>query len=119
MSFCNTRPVGRRLPASVESSPTGSSSTRCRIATCPCSRRQKERATMFPGIDGFHWTVGHVIFLSLFFAVVATILATLVFAVLRTKRDFRTDQAIELCWKSDFAELPESDRRCRHELAGR
>ena len=26
---------------------------------------------MFPGIDGFHWTVGHVIFLSLFFAVVA------------------------------------------------
>jgi len=68
---------------------------------------------MFPGIDGFHWTVGHVIFLSLFFAVVATILATLVFAVLRTKRDFRTDQAIELCWKSDFAELPECDRRCR------
>jgi len=74
---------------------------------------------MFPGIDGFHWTVGHVIFLSLFFAVVATILATLVFAVLRTKRDFRTNRAIELCWKSDFAELPESDRRCRHELAGR
>ena len=74
---------------------------------------------MFPGIDGFHWTVGHVIFLSLFFAVVATILATLVFAVLRTKRDFHTNRAIELCWKSDFAELPESDRRCRHELAGR
>ena len=74
---------------------------------------------MFPGIDGFHWTVGHVIFLSLFFAVVATILATLVFAGLRTKRDFRTDRAIELCWKSDFAELPESERRCRHELAGR
>jgi hypothetical protein len=24
-----------------------------------------------------------------------------------------------LCWKSNFAELPESDRRCRHELAGR
>ena len=74
---------------------------------------------MFPGIDGFHWTVGHVIFLSLFFAVVATILATLVFAGLRTKRDFRTNRAIELCWKSDFAELPESERRCRHELAGR
>jgi len=30
-----------------------------------------------------------------------------------------TNQAIELCWKSEFAELPESDRRCRHELAGR
>ena len=29
---------------------------------------------MFPGIDGFHWTAGHIIFLSLFFAVVMTIL---------------------------------------------
>ena len=70
---------------------------------------------MFPGIDGFHLTVTHVVFLTLFFAIVVTILATLVFAVLRTKRDFRTNRAIELCWKSDFAELPESDRRCRHD----
>ena len=29
---------------------------------------------MFPGIDGFHWTVGHVLFLMLFFAVALTIL---------------------------------------------
>ena len=46
---------------------------------------------MLPGIDGFHWTVTHVVFLTLFFAIVVTILATLVFAVLRTKRDFRTN----------------------------
>jgi hypothetical protein len=31
---------------------------------------------MFPGIDGFHWTVGHVLFLSLFFAVALTIATT-------------------------------------------
>ena len=37
---------------------------------------QKERDAMFPGIDGFHWTVGHIVFLSLFFAVVLTIVAT-------------------------------------------
>src|ERR1700739_3702258 len=74
---------------------------------------------MFPGIDGFHWTVGHVIFLFLFFAVVLTIVATVVSAAWRTAHDFRTKQAVELCWKSDFAELPEKDRRCRHELAGR
>jgi glycine cleavage system H lipoate-binding protein len=74
---------------------------------------------MFPGIDGFHWTVGHVIFLSLFFAVVVTILVTVVSAILRTTHDFRTNQAINLCWKSDFADLPKSDRRCRHELSGR
>ncbi len=74
---------------------------------------------MFPGIDGFHWTFGHILFLSLFFAVVVTILATVTSAVWRTTRDVRSHRALELCWKSDFAELPVSDRRCRHEFAGR
>jgi hypothetical protein len=74
---------------------------------------------MFPGIDGFHWTVDHVLFLSLFFAVALTILTTVLSAASRTLRDFRTHRATELCWKSDFADLPKSDRRCRHELAGR
>ncbi len=74
---------------------------------------------MFPGIDGFHWTVGHIVFLGLFFAVVLTIATTVVSAVWRTVRDFRAHRAMELCWKSDFSELPASDRRCRHELAGR
>jgi Glycine cleavage H-protein len=74
---------------------------------------------MFPGIDGFHWTVGHVVFLALFFTIVLTIIATVASAAWRTAHDFRTNQAIDLCWKSNFSELPESDRRCRHELAGR
>ena len=70
---------------------------------------------MFPGIDGFHWTIGHVVFLFLFFAVVLTIFATVVSAAWRTVCDFRNNQAIELCWELSFAELPESERRCRHE----
>jgi Glycine cleavage H-protein len=74
---------------------------------------------MFPGIDGFHWTVGHVVFLSLFFAVALTILATVGSAAWRTAKDFRDRKVTDLCWKADFAELPEADRRCRHELAGR
>ena len=74
---------------------------------------------MFPGIDGFHWTAAHVVFLSLFFAVVVTILSAVASAAWRTARDVRSSRATELCWKSDFAELPESGRRCRHELAGR
>jgi len=74
---------------------------------------------MFPGIDGFHWAFGHILFLSLFFAVVVTILATVLSALWHTARDFRTHRAIAFCWKSDFSELPVSDRRCRHELAGR
>ena len=37
---------------------------------------------MFPGIDGFHWTAAHLVFLSIFFAVVVTIVATVVSAAL-------------------------------------
>lgn len=74
---------------------------------------------MFPGIDGFHWTFGHILFLSLFFAVALTILLTVASALRRTARDFRTHRAIDLCWHADFAELPEAERHCRHELAGR
>jgi hypothetical protein len=74
---------------------------------------------MFPGVDGFQWTIGHVLFLSLFFAVTLTILATVASAALRTFRAFRSHRAIDSWWHSQFEELPESDRRCRHELAGR
>jgi len=74
---------------------------------------------MFPGIDGFHWTLGHVLFLSLFFAVALTILITVASAAWRTSRDFHSDRAIDLWWRSQFAELPVSDRCFRHELAGR
>jgi hypothetical protein len=74
---------------------------------------------MFPGIDGFHWTVGHVLFLGSFFAVAITIAATVVRAAWRTICDFRTHRAADLCWHADFTELPIAERRCRHELAGR
>lgn len=74
---------------------------------------------MFPGIDGFHWTFGHVLFLMLFFAVVLTIGAAVSSAAWRTVRDFRCHRAVPQWWRSQFDELPVSDRRCRHELAGR
>jgi hypothetical protein len=74
---------------------------------------------MFPGIDGFHWSFGHVLFLSLFFAVVLTILVTVASSAWRATQDFRNHRAIDLWWRSQFAELPLADRRCRHELAGR
>lgn len=74
---------------------------------------------MFPGVDGFHWTVGHVIFISLFIAVGLTVAATVLRALLHTAHEFRHHRAFDVCWKSDFEELPVEDRRCRHELAGR
>jgi glycine cleavage system H protein len=74
---------------------------------------------MFPWIDGFHWTADHIIFLTLFVAVVLTVLATFVSAVWHTATDFRTNRAAEICWRLNFTELPEAERRCRHQLAGR
>jgi glycine cleavage system H protein len=74
---------------------------------------------MFPWIDGFQWSAGHIIFLSLFFAVVLTILVTFASALWRTASDFRTHRATEMCWRVNFAELPDAERRCRHQLAGR
>jgi len=74
---------------------------------------------MFPGIDGFHFTFGHILFLSLFFVVVLTIFLTVALAVRRTVTDFRTHHATDFCWHEYFSEMPASQRRCRHELAGR
>jgi len=74
---------------------------------------------MLPGIDGFHWTPGHIIFLCLFFAVAITIFTTVAIAAARTARDFKTHRAVDLCCHADFDQLPVSDRRCRHEMAGR
>ncbi len=74
---------------------------------------------MFPGFDGFHWTFGHILFLSIFFSVLLTLATTVLIAIRRTARDLKTGEASEICWHADFAELPESERRCRHELAGR
>jgi glycine cleavage system H protein len=74
---------------------------------------------MFPGVDGFHWTFGHVLFLVLFFAVALTILATTVRAAIQSARDLTGNSAPAICWKLEFEDLPESERSCRHELAGR
>lgn len=74
---------------------------------------------MFPWVDGFHWTVGHIVFLSIFFGVVLTILTTVLRAALHTLSDFRAHRVNELCWRASAAELPESERHCRHEFAGR
>jgi glycine cleavage system H lipoate-binding protein len=74
---------------------------------------------MFPWVDGFHWSPGHIIFLSVFFAVLLTIVSTFAAAAWRTVSDFRAHRAIEMCWRMNFAELPGAERRCRHELAGR
>jgi len=74
---------------------------------------------MFPWVDGFHWTPVHIIFLTLFFAAVTTILSTLALGIWRTAQDFRANRITKTYWRGIFADLPEAERRCRHEFAGR
>jgi len=74
---------------------------------------------MFPGVDGFHWTFAHVVFLAIFFLVGLTIVATTVIAVWRAHQDVKSRRVEQLRWLSEFQELPLAERTCRHELAGR
>ena len=73
---------------------------------------------MFPGIYDFRWDAGHVIFLGTFYTVLTVVAATIVLAARGAIRDFRAQRAESLRWHADFDDLPESARRCRHELTG-
>ncbi len=73
---------------------------------------------MFPGIYGFSWSTGYLIFLSVFYTVVLVILTTLSIALWRAWRAFKKDQYETLLWEADFEDLPQSARCCRHELTG-
>ena len=73
---------------------------------------------MFPGVDGFHWSLTHIVFLTLFGLVLSTVLTTVGLALWRTRRAFHTNQAEALCWEADFEDLPASARACRHALTG-
>lgn len=73
---------------------------------------------MFPGIYGFTWSTGYLIFLGIFYSVVVVIVSTVVLALRRAFKDFRERKYEALLWKADFEDLPESMRNCRHELTG-
>ena len=74
---------------------------------------------MFPWVDGFHWTVMHVVFLTIFGLVLLTVLTTFAWSLFRTASDLCSHRATQLCWRDNFAQLPEAERHCRHELSGR
>jgi glycine cleavage system H lipoate-binding protein len=74
---------------------------------------------MFPGVYGFEWNAGYLIFLGVFFAVVLVVFATVALALWRAWRDARERRVEAIRWHSDFHDLAERDRRCRHEIAGR
>ena len=73
---------------------------------------------MLPGIYGFAWDTGHIVFLGAFYAVLTVILITLTAATVRSVRAFRLGRVDAVRWHSEFHDLPAEARRCRHALTG-
>lgn len=73
---------------------------------------------MFPGVDGFHWTFGHIFFISIFLSVATAIAAIVLISVARSGRDILTGRAGQIRWSLEFGELPRDFRQCRHALTG-
>ena len=73
---------------------------------------------MLPIVYEFQWTAGHLIFLGAFFSVVFIIASTLGMALWRAERN-RGHKVGAIRWKSEFSDLAERDRACRHSFDGR
>lgn len=73
---------------------------------------------MFPGVNGFHWAAGHLIFLGIFFSVLIIVGMTVLTALLRSRRDMKLGKVSSIGWHERFEDLPVSDRLCRHQLTG-
>lgn len=73
---------------------------------------------MLPSAYEFHWDIGHLVFLGVFYGVLVVVLATLARAALRSRRDLRRRREGEIAWHEAFADLPERRRHCRHEFDG-
>jgi hypothetical protein len=73
---------------------------------------------MLPWTYGFHWNLGHIIFLGAFYGVLTAIAVTLIAAVRRSQRALLEHRVEEIGWHGDFHDLPARDRVCRHVLTG-
>jgi glycine cleavage system H lipoate-binding protein len=62
--------------------------------------------------------LSHVIFLGLFYTVLAVLSATVALSLFRAAQDFRVRRAEAICWQATFPDLPARERVCRHEFTG-
>ena len=73
---------------------------------------------MFPGVYGFTWDAGNLLFLGIFFTVAIIIVTTIALAALRAWRDVQQGKQDSIRWQEEFHDLPVPLRVCRHELSG-
>ncbi len=68
---------------------------------------------MLPWVYGFSWQAGNVIFLTIFYSVVAVIFGTFAVAVVRALRDVKLGHIEAIRWHVDFNDLPDMAKICR------
>jgi hypothetical protein len=73
---------------------------------------------MFPGVDGFAWDVGHIVFIGAFLTVLTVLAGAVGWSVAAAARDVRRQCVPALRWEAAFGGLPPAARVCRHTLAG-
>jgi glycine cleavage system H protein len=73
---------------------------------------------MLPGVYGFTWDAGNVLFLGIFFTVATVIAGTVTLAGMRAYKDHLMKRHESIRWMEDFHDLPQSARACRHVLTG-
>lgn len=73
---------------------------------------------MLPTAYEFHWDIGHVFFLGIFYCVVTAVFAGLGVAAYHWLKDLGRQRAVAIEWEEDFHDLPRERRHCRHEFDG-
>jgi hypothetical protein len=73
---------------------------------------------MLPWNYGIHLNLGTVIFLGAFYTVLVIVITTVISAVLRSRRAMRDGQTQAVRWDSDFHDLSDDERVCRHVITG-
>lgn len=73
---------------------------------------------MLPTAYEFHWDLGHLIFLGVFYGVITVVACTLALAFHNWRRDLRRRRAEQIGWHETMHDLPAERRHCRHEFTG-
>jgi len=73
---------------------------------------------VLPWNYGFHWDLGHVVFLGAFYLVLMALALTLIAAARRARRAVAAHRVEQVAWDEDFDDLPARERVCRHVLTG-
>ncbi|RPJ85130.1 MAG: hypothetical protein EHM18_10900 [Acidobacteria bacterium] len=73
---------------------------------------------MLPGINGFHWQLGHLIFIGIFLTIVAVIFGTSLLGLRRSASRLRAKDKETTVWEHQFHDLSSDEKACRHSMTG-